>query len=69
MEVFPQYKDEPIPTQIDISEYVFVCIGMHVDTCSIAYKTLYPILETRKAEIEQTKRRTFKFGATDRHQV
>lgn len=52
MEVFPQYKDEPIPTQIDIT-----------------YKTLYPILETKRADIEGTKRRTFKYGTTDRHQL
>ncbi|EKM51247.1 uncharacterized protein PHACADRAFT_200066 [Phanerochaete carnosa HHB-10118-sp] len=52
MEVIPQYKDEPIPTQIDI-----------------VYQVLYPILETRRAEIEQTKRRTFKYGETDRHQL
>jgi len=52
MEVIPQYKDDPIPTQIDIT-----------------YKALYPILEARKADIERASRKTFKYGASDRHQL
>ncbi|GJE93614.1 alpha/beta hydrolase [Phanerochaete sordida] len=35
----------------------------------ITYKALYPILESRRADIERIKRKTFKYGATDRHQL